>query len=574
MAAAPQSAFDQLVDRYYRDWWRLSPAAGSRAGLYEFDAALELPGVEWIEQRKRHLAQASAALRSIKVPPSGTLAALDRRTFESHLSVGELRIDQLQHWRQDPSGPLTDAVDAVFELVMRRDLAKDETAYAIVSRLEKLPANLRAARDRIDDPVALWNAVADQTVPGGIEFVRDAARELSARHPRLSGQVESAAALACIALEEYGQWVHSLQERKLKEEVAAGPAALARLVRGWHGIDRSLDEIETLGWTLVQFFRDELEQHARRIDPGATWQQIMDRARDTFAATDRDMLAEYRRVTEDLRSRMIHEGVLGLPPGETCKVISAPAFLRALLPTAAYTSPGPLDPRQIGVFFVSDPGPGLAPTAYRANVAQHYGIEETCVHEAYPGHHVQLCWANRAGSLTRQMADHIIFMEGWTLYCEQWMIDADWFPDPALKINYLVGQLWRAYRMIIDVGVHTRRMTVPQAVTMLMEGVGFTRERAVAELNWYSQSPGVPLSYMMGKRDTLDLRDAFLKGNLVESAGRSPSPSQGEGRGEGKDLRSLDGPADRKTSTLRDFHSWLLQFGSIPQRWLWEHMPK
>ncbi len=536
----PSNTFDQLVDRYYRELWRLSPSAGSRAGLYEFDHDLEIPGAEWIEKRRRQLARTAAELRTIEVPPSGTLAALDRRTFESHLSIAELRLADLQHWRQDPSTPITDAVDAVFELVMRRDLAKEETAQAILSRLEKFPANLRSARDRIDDPVALWNAVAEQTVPGGIEFVHDAARELSVRHPRRCAQIESAAALACTALQEYGHWIHSLRGRKVKEDVAAGPVVLARLVREWHGIASSIDEIETLGWTLVQFFRDELEQHARRIDPVGTWQQIMDRAREEFAGTDRDMLAEYRRVTEDLRRRMIREGVLDLPPGEICKVISAPAFLRALLPTAAYTSPGPLDPRQIGVFFVSDPDPRLAPDAYRANVAQHYGIEETCVHEAYPGHHVQLCWANRAGSLTRQMADHIIFMEGWTLYCEQWMIEADWFPDAALRINYLVGQLWRAYRMIIDVGVHTRRMTVPQAVTMLMEGVGFTRERAVAELNWYSQSPGVPLSYMMGKRETLDLRDAFLK---------------------------------RRGAGLSEFHSWLLQFGSIPQRWLWEHLP-
>jgi len=281
--------------------------------------------------------------------------------------------------------------------------------------------------------------------------------------------------------------------------------------------------------------------HARRLDSGATWQQLLAQAREKFVAQGRDMLAEYARVTEELRGRMEREGLLELPRGETCKVISSPAFLRAMLPTVAYTSPGPLDPQQIGVFFVSDPDPRLPAEAFRANVAQHYGVEETCVHEAYPGHHVQLCWANRANSLTRQMADHIIFMEGWTLYCEQWMIEAGWFPDPVLKINYLLGQLWRAYRMIIDVGIHTRRMSVAQAVTMLMEGVGFTRERAVAELNWYSQSPAVPLSYMMGKRETLELRDAFLK----QSGARS----------------------------LREFHSWLLQFGSIPQSWLWDFLP-
>lgn len=550
---APSAALDSLVERYYRDWWRLSPSSGSRAGLYEFDAALEMPGPEWVDERRRQLTQTAAELRTVDVPPSGTLAALDHQTFQSHLAVAELRLDKIQHWRQDASSPITDAVDAIFELVMRRDLDNEETAQAIISRLEKIPANLSAARHRIDDPVRLWNDIAEQTLPGAVEFVNQAANEISVRHPRRSAHADSAAALASTALQKYGQWARSLRDRKLNEDVAAGHAALSSLVREWHGIDSSLDEIETLGWSLVEFFRDELDQHARRINPGLTWQQAIERARESFVTSypissarealpePRSMLADYRRITENLHDRMVRDGMLDMPPGESCKVISTPAFLRALLPTAAYTNPGPLDPRQIGVFFVSDPSPAMAPDAYRANVAQHYGIEETCVHEAYPGHHVQLCWANRATSLTRQMADHIIFMEGWTLYCEQWMIEAAWFPDPVLKINYLVGQLWRAYRMIIDVGVHTRRITVPRAVTMLMEGVGFTRERAVAELNWYSQSPGVPLSYMMGKRNTLDLRDAFLK---------------------------------RPGASLRQFHSWLLQFGSIPQSWLWEHLPK
>lgn len=531
---------ERLADSYFREYWALCPSAGSRAGLYEFDAELEIPNLDWFEQRRHLVSKALTKLRALPLFPAGTPAALDRRIFESHLSVSLLRLSEVQHWRQDPSTPLTEAVDSVFELIMRRDISAAETVDAVVSRLGKFSEYLIASRARLDDPVGLWAAIAEQTVPGCVEFVRDASRELVNRHPRFRDRIEAAAQLACAALDDYGRWVSSLHGQNLKEDVAAGSAVMKELVHRWHGLEVGLDEIESLGRGLVQFFRDELDQCARRIDPAATWQQILERARAQFVATGRDMLGEYKRVTAELRDRIERERLLELPPGETCRVISSPAFLRALLPTAAYTNPGPLDPRQIGVFFVSDPDPRLDPQAYRANVAQHYGIEETCVHEGYPGHHVQLCWANKAGSLVRQMADHIIFMEGWTLYCEQWMIEGGWFADAALRINYLLGQLWRAYRMIIDVGIHTRRMSVPQAVTMLMEGVGFTRERAVSELNWYSQSPAVPLSYMMGKRETLEIRDAFLA---------------------------------RTGAGLREFHSWFLQFGSVPQRWLWDHLP-
>lgn len=533
--------FDTLVDRYFREYWTHCPSAGSRAGLYEFDSQLEQPDSNWFDQRGNHIARTLVELGKLPVPPPGTAASLDRKVFESHLMVSNLRLRDMQHWRQDPSAPVTESVDAIFELLMRRDLATDHAADAIVSRLEQIPAYLRAARERLDDPVALWTEIAAQTIHGGIEFIRDAMRELSNRHARLDHRIARAVEDSCGALEDYGRWIAWRREEGLKEDVAVGAPVMEALLSDWHGLECTLEDVDKLGRGLVQFFREELEHCARRIDPQSNWQQILERARTEFVSRRRDMLGEYKRITSELRDRMERDQLLDLPPGETCKVISSPAFLRALLPTAAYTNPGPLDPKQVGVFFVSDPDPRLDRKDYEANVAQHYGIEETCVHEGYPGHHVQLCWANRAGSLVRQMADHIIFMEGWTLYCEQWMIEAEWFDDPALKINYLLGQLWRAYRMIIDVGIHTRRMTVPQAVTLLMEGVGFTRDRAVAELNWYSQSPCVPLSYMMGKRETLELRDAFFK---------------------------------RSKGGLREFHSWLLQFGSIPQRWLWDQLPK
>ena len=540
-------SLESLVNEFYRDWWRLCPSAGSRDGLRDYDSDLEAAGTEWIEEYRSLLARTNSRLEFLRVPPAGTDAGLDHRLFQSHLRMSQLRIDELAHWRQDPSGPLTDAVEAIFELLMRRNIRNEDTARSVVSRLEKLPASLRSARERIDDPVRLWSGIAIETAPGGVEFIREAARELSELHPKVAPAIESAAAGACLSLHEYARWVESLESRKLKEDVAAGPGVLARLVRDWHGLDSTLEEIEALGRSMVEYFATELKQHARRLDAKATWQEIMDRSRKRFAAefagesngTGR-MLDAYRRITDDLRARIEIEKLLELPAGETCKVISSPAFLRALLPTAAYSNPGALDPNQIGVFFVSDPDPRRDGNAFEANVAQHYGIEETCVHEAYPGHHVQLCWANRAGSLTRQMADHVIFMEGWTLYCEQWMIEAGWFPDPALKINYLAGQLWRAYRMIIDVGIHTRKMTVPQAVATLVEGLGFTLERAQTELNWYSQSPGVPLSYMMGKRETLNLREQYFR---------------------------------RRGRDLLGFHTWLMQFGSVPQPWLRAHLP-
>lgn len=539
--ANESAAFEQLVEAYYRGWWRLFPSIGSRAGLYSCDAELEVPTRELIGARSKQVTATASAVTQLERPAADHPAALDRMVFEAHLAVADLRLRTIQSWRRDPSLPLTEAIESLFELLTRRDLSSPETLSAIARRLGHLPNYLQAARARIDDPVALWVTIAEKSVAGSIEFIRDAIVPLGAEHRTLQPELTAAGQRAVDAVRSYGDWLAGLRQKPLNEDFAVGPESLHQIIKHWHGLNVSPADVEESGWSLVQYYQDELEQHVQRIDRDTAWSEVLHRARKEFSQRDHDILADYRRVTNALRERMSTDGFLDLPPDEMCKVMPTPTFLRALIPSAAYSNPGPLDPHQVGIFFVTAPDRSRGEEAYRANLGQHYGIESTCVHEAYPGHHVQLCWANRACSRSRQMADHIVFMEGWTLYCEQMMVEQDWFGDPLLKLNYLADQLWRAYRMVIDVGIHTRKLSVAAAVRMLIDGVGFTRERAEIELNWYTQSPGVPMSYLLGKRETLALRDQFMKG---------------------------------RGATLKRFHRWLLGFGSVPQRWLHPHLPE
>ncbi len=532
--------FDRLVEGYFRADWELFPTAGSRAGLAAYDGELEEPTADLMETRRRQASTAANSLSELDAPLADSLEHLDRQAFDSHLRLAELRLGVMRGWRRDPSQPLTDVVESIFELLTRRDLSNADTVHAISRRMARVPDYLRAAQSRIDHPVDLWVGIAERTALGCIDFLRDLPKPLAERHPSLEAELQASVEKALHGINAYRYWLVSLHDRPLNSDFAVGGDALGRLVHAWHGLPLSLEQVEQEGWDQVRHYRDELDQHARRVDPAKTWFEILDQARRAFGSDARSILPLYESTTHGLRDRMVREGILDLPPGEQCKVVPTPPFMRPLIPTAAYSNPGPLDPRQVGVFFVTEPDRQLADDAYRANIGQHYGVEATCVHEAYPGHHVQLCWANRASSLARQMADHVVFMEGWTLYCEELMIEQDWFPDPLLKINHLAEQLWRAYRMVIDVGIHTRRMSVASAVQLLVDNLGFTRERAETELNWYTQSPGVPMSYMLGKAETIALRDRFMK---------------------------------RPGATLKDFHHWLLTFGSVPQRWLAAHLP-
>lgn len=525
-----------LVRDFFRRSWERRPTTGSRVGLVEYDERLEVPTRELIGDELadvRHTRQQVAALAA---PPTATFEWLDRQAFDAHLNLAELALAELEQWRTNPIEPLESAVGAIFGLLMRRDVTRPETAEAVRRRLGAIPEFLRASQRRIDRPIRMWVTAARPTAQGGVEFFRDAIGQLAKQHPKIESGLAKATAAAIQAVEEYDEWLGSIEGGPLAEDPAVGEPALKRIVHVGHGLPFSLDEIDAIARREIDRISAEMHDAARSIEPSCTWQQILEDERTRFAREPHDLLAEYRAATLGLRDRLVADGVLDLPPGETCEVISTPPFLRSLIPTAAYSSPGPLDAIQRGIYYVSDPPNTLPPDEYRANVGQHFGFESTCAHEAYPGHHVQLCWANRAGSLARQMADHIIFMEGWTLYCEQLMVELGYLATPLWQLDCLFSQLWRAQRIRIDVRVHTHRMSVREAIETLERELGFTELRAQTELNWYTQSPGTPMSYLLGKQETLALRERYR--------------------------------AHHRGSSLRDFHNWLLGFGSVPQRWL------
>jgi uncharacterized protein (DUF885 family) len=144
--------------------------------------------------------------------------------------------------------------------------------------------------------------------------------------------------------------------------------------------------------------------------------------------------------------------------------------------------------------------------------AYHAGIRNTAVHEGYPGHHLQLSCANLNPSFARLFGDPVETIEGWAHYGEQMMKEQGFDADPATKFAQMTDQIWRACRIIIDIDLHSRRMTFDEAVDFLAKETGMERPGAVAEVKRYSFTPAYPLSYLTGKHLILQLRRDVRKG--------------------------------------------------------------
>jgi uncharacterized protein (DUF885 family) len=226
-----------------------------------------------------------------------------------------------------------------------------------------------------------------------------------------------------------------------------------------------------------------------------------------------------------------------MPEDEELVVMATPAFLRSMLPFAAYDPPGPFSDRQLGFYYVTPPPEGLSGEALALAMRSHprASLATTGVHEAYPGHHLQLVSANRASTLARRVAaipdGGNLLVEGWAFYCEELMEREGFLADPSARLMRLNDQVWRACRVVIDVELHLGHMDVDHAVDYLVAETHMNRREAEIECRRYAEEPGQAMSYLLGKREVARLAE------LWRGAHRGP---------------------------LRAFHDELLSWGSLP----------
>jgi len=179
--------------------------------------------------------------------------------------------------------------------------------------------------------------------------------------------------------------------------------------------------------------------------------------------------------------------------------------------------PGMFEENQDGIFVVTPVDANAPEDVQEQKLKGHFNVKLPVValHEAYPGHHLQLVWANRTETLPRRMGSFLatLFIEGWAFYCEELMEKLGWISKPIQRLGRLHDQLWRAARIILEASLHTKGMTVDEAINFMVEKVQLEPENAKAEVWRYTQTPGQPQSYLMGKLQILDLIDDLKKAN-------------------------------------------------------------
>ena len=519
--SAPLSA---VMGGYLDLRWRVNPVEATFHGVTEFDGMFAAYDAESVREQ---LAALVAYENAIEEAEAETLAEeIDRTAVLHSLRHDLLVLGKERQFVHDPSFHLMHAVNGIFLLLARRSTNSAERAAAVLARLQALPAFLETAIAVLTEPDAVFVGTGLSIIPGAIALIQDGLDDPALDLAMLDElELERARREAVEALESFSDVLAEMQGRA-GNHFAIGRELFDRKLHTAHMIAENADELLRFGERLRATAIAELEKIAKEIDPGVPWQEIAAQLRMDIPSPD-SALEEYREAMEASREFTIARGLMPVPD-TMLEVVPTPDFLRPLIPLAAYQGPGAFDPVQRGLFLVTLPEHGE--TWHSHSRAE---LPSTALHEGIPGHHLQISIGNQLPSIPRRVLSTPAAREGWALYCESLMAEMGFLDSAAERFFQAHHLLWRAIRVILDVSLHTKGMSMEEAAARLRDELGFEPHVAEAEARRYCAYPTYQLCYAVGRRDILALREDLRKARTGEFS-------------------------------LSTFHEELLQYGALP----------
>ena len=459
----------------------------------------------------------------------------DEARFERDLEIHNLRRDlfdaNVQRIWERRSTALDGVGDPLFALFARDFAPLGERLEAIASRLEAVPTFLMDSRSRAVVPqVRLWQQLEIETA-GEIPSLFD--EIVAAGEGVLNGteqrRLGAAADRARLAVAEYRTFLEGTLAAGT-DDWTLGSERYDELIglRAFNGLDA--DQILAIGQEQLALNKAARVAAAREIDPTVDEPTVIDRIKRDHPATFEAALEAYRDVMVRARAHLIERDIVTVPQGERISVIATPEYVRNVIPFAAYFDPPKFDRSPSGIYIVT-PSVGNDPNAMREH--NYSSISNTSLHEAYPGHHLQLSVAGKHPSLSRVLTNAPEFVEGWGMYSEQMMREQGFDDAANFRLNMYTDAIWRSCRIILDVRMHRGELSVDESIRFLVDQTSFEEANARAEILRYTYTPTYQLSYLLGKVLLLQLR--------ADEMARL-----------GADF------------SLRDFHDTLLANGSLP----------
>ncbi len=494
--------FDDMFQKYV-DWLvNRNPIVGTALGLHEYDHLLPDGTRDAILDDIQKLREFQQSFEGLDENELSTMKRIERQAILQSLRASLFLYEEYRLWESNPVG--VDVIGGgIFRLYTRDFAPLQDRLWSIARRLKRAPRYLNEYKTRITKPVRLWVEIQIESCERFPPFLDDILNTANGvlDSSRLD-ELKQAVADTKEAVEEYKEWLSEELLPVAGEEYRMGKELFHKMIE-LKNLGLSVEEIRKLGDDYLDANKRKLEELAKKIEPSAGVDKVREIVKSKHPEDFGNVMEEYRDSVEKSRSFVREYAMIDLPEGESLSVVETPSYLRHTIPFAAYLMPGRFDEKQEGIYLVTpieDKPEMLGEHSYA-------GIMNTSVHEGYPGHHLQLVFSNTVPSLVPTVVDAPETVEGWAHYCEDWMKEMGFDDNPETRFVQTIDLVWRAARIIVDIDMHTKEITMDEGVDFLVAQVGMERPAAVAEVKRYTSTPGYQLCYLIGKHLIMQLRD-------------------------------------------------------------------
>ena len=520
------AAFAAIAKRYIAARTRFSPTEATTLGEHRYDA--QLPDI-------------SAAGRAAQQAEWRGLLALMNRIDRSALSRqnqvdylmldNQLRYDlwsdnRLQAWRWDPQIYNGIASGAVYGLAARDFAPWPQRLKAATARMEALPAFLAETRRQLVP--ALVPKVHAETVarrnPGIVDTVTDMlVPHIGELAPADRARFEAAQARLKTAVDEHQTWLDTVLVPQAKGEFRLGPQLYDEKMRFALELNLTRADLKARATASVADIRGQMYALSRRVltgragapplpdKPTAAQQQAAIEGALALSYAQRPprdgLMAKARETLKQATAFVRAKGFVEVPDTPV-QIIEMPRSSWGY--AVAYDdAPGPLEKNQPNFYAIAPIPPEWSDAQATSFLSEYndYMIHDLSIHEAMPGHYLQLAHANKYPGTLRAVLGSGPFVEGWAVYGEALMMEHGYLAnDPLYELTVLKMRLRSVTNTLLDIGIHTEGMSRDQAMALMMQ-TAFQQEREAAG-KWVraSLSSVQLLSYFTGYEEHRELR--------------------------------------------------------------------
>jgi uncharacterized protein (DUF885 family) len=521
-ATPDDDRFQKLAAEYIEQYLQTYPEQATELGDHRFDDRLTDYSVE---ARAKRLAGAKAFREQLNgFGPDAKLSAtnsVDLRILKDSVDYQIFDLEELKEEDWNPLAYNQSLANSLYLLVARDFDTPEKRIPNLRKRMEGIPTIIAQAKANLQHSPRVHTETAIDQMQGAVGFVWEGLNPLLDRAPKLKKELAPLQEQTAIALEEYRKWLKDDLLPRSDGDFRLGMDKFRKKLRFALASDLSVEELmkraqADLAATQTAIFETALPLY-KKYFPNADEATLSDKKKVTTGVLDK--LAEQHpddNTIVPLAQKVVVEATefvrkknLVRLPNKPLQVIVMPEFKRGQ-GIAYCDSPGPLE-KNGETFFACEPTPKDWTKERKDSFYREYNnymVRDLTVHEATPGHYLQLAHANefRAPTLVRAIFRSGTFIEGWAVYSEQFMAEAG-YGGPEVKMQQLKMRLRVICNAMLDQSIHTANMSEQEALDLMMKE-GFQQEgEAVAKWKRARLSSTQLSTYFIGATEHLELRE-------------------------------------------------------------------